>query len=96
MMKILCAGAPNCLTSRFCAVLDTTSWSDTAKRAVALIDSYLMWNKLRQTPGGEELYRNTPGPVAPLLRGIGKYASGLLQGKTGHLDGRQPVAISMT
>jgi hypothetical protein len=51
--------------------LDTTDWPDTAKRAVAPIDSYLMWNKLRQTPGGEELYRNTPGPVAPLRRGDG-------------------------
>jgi hypothetical protein len=47
--------------------VDTTGWSDTAKRLVAPIDSYLMWSKLRTTPGGEELYRKTPGPVAPLL-----------------------------
>jgi len=49
---------------------DTTTAPAFAKKLLAPIDSALMWNKLRNTPGGEDLYQMSPSPIMPFLRGL--------------------------
>jgi hypothetical protein len=58
--------------------IDTTNLPDTIKKILAPVDSALMWNKLRYTPGGEELYQGSPSPIMPFLRGLKDWWSDFL------------------